>query len=221
MAMRIVFVCTTNVWGSAMAELISRQLLTNWGIDHDEIQLQSAGIRPEVGSPMPWFAQQEMARLGIDATKHRARWMTPDLLSGADLTLTTGPIQRDAALQLNPTGLRTTFAVLEAVRLLGSRSRERPLVPDLHSHARVVIAQLAENRRFRLAPEAVDGISDAVGNSSDAHAAVNCLIPLLTQLLSALTLPHAAARSDAQGGTAGPLLPALDRIVNSQVKTPV
>ena len=51
-----------------------------------------------------------LAERGIDGSTHRARWMSPDVLAAANLTLTMGELQRDAALALNPRGLRSTFS---------------------------------------------------------------------------------------------------------------
>ena len=200
MSMRIVFVCTSNVWGSAMAEHLSRALLREWDPNREKVQVFSAGVRAEVGAPMPAAAQLALADRGIDASGHRARWMNASVLDGADLTLTMGTIQRDAALALNPRGLRSTFTVREATALLqGLPPVVVPMAADADRHSRAVIAAMAGARRSRSVPAGADDLPDLL---ADDVRGVRTLADQLSRdvahLLHALVLPEFAATPDTQ-----------------------
>ncbi|MEI4278285.1 hypothetical protein [Klenkia terrae] len=188
--MRIVFVCTTNVWGSAMAELISRRLLSEWDPDRERVQVFSVGVRAEVGAPMPAVAQQVLAERGIDASEHRARWMSPAVLGGADLTLTMGGIQRDAVLALNPRGLRSTFTLQEAAVLLrGLPQVVGPMSADADGHFRAVVAALAGARRFRSVAAGADDLPDLLADLRVVGPLSEALFRDVSGLLRALILP--------------------------------
>ena len=71
--MRIVFVCTTNVWGSAMADLVARALLAEWDPDRQLVQVESVGVRAQVGAAVPLLAQRVLAERGLQAGEHQGR----------------------------------------------------------------------------------------------------------------------------------------------------
>ena len=197
MTMRIAFICTSNLWGSALAEHTTRALLRDWGVDGEQVQVTSAGVRAQVGAPLPAVTQLVLAERGIDASGHAARWMTPELLAAGDLVLTMGAVQREAALALHPRGLRSTFTVREAAALLqGLPPVVAPVAPEEGRHARAVVATLAGARRFRVAPSGVDDLPDLL---ADDVRAVRALAEQLTRdvsaLLRALVLPEFAARA--------------------------
>ncbi|MEI4272821.1 hypothetical protein TEK04_13915 [Klenkia sp. LSe6-5] len=193
--MRIVFVCTTNVWGSAMAELVARSLLSEWDPERQLVQVYSAGVRAQIGAPIPMSGQQVLAERGLDGSTHQARWMSPEVLAAADLTLTMGEIQRDAALALNPRGLRSTFTLREAAGLLAATPVAAPLAPEPDRHARAVVAGMAAARRFRGVPAGSDDLPDLL---VDAMAPVRALADQVEAgvrtVLGAVLLPGFGAR---------------------------
>lgn len=193
MTMRIVFVCTTNVWGSAMAELMARSLLSEWDPDRQLVQVYSVGVRAKTGAPIPAAGQQVLAERGIDGSVHRARWMSAEVLSAADLTLTMGEVQRDAALDLNPRGLRSTFSLREAAGLLEAISVVSPLAPDGGRHVQAVIADMAAARRFRKVPVGSDDLPDLLMDDlAPARALADQLGAGVRSLVRALLLPEFA-----------------------------
>ncbi|WP_165617600.1 arsenate reductase/protein-tyrosine-phosphatase family protein [Klenkia soli] len=192
--MRIVFVCTTNVWGSAMAELMTRQLLSEWDPDRKLVQVFSAGVRAHVGAPIPASAQQVLGERGIDGSAHRARWMSPEVLAAADLTLTMGEVQRNAALALNPRGLRSTFSLKEAAGLLQKASVVPPLAPDGNSHAPAVVAAMAAARRFRKVPPGSDDLPDLIDGVIPARALGDQLQAAVRSVVRMLILPEVSIR---------------------------
>lgn len=81
-------VCTANQCRSPMAEALARRLLQGRaGPDANEDGIASAGVRAWHGVPATPEAQEVLARRGIDATGHRSRPVTRDLVERADLVL--------------------------------------------------------------------------------------------------------------------------------------
>lgn len=87
---RVLMVCTGNVCRSPMAEGLLRARLARVG--HGTVE--SAGIAALVGRPAEPFAVEAMARRGIDISAHRARQLTPELLSQADVVFVMEDRQR-------------------------------------------------------------------------------------------------------------------------------
>jgi len=190
---RIVFVCTTNVWGSAMADLVARSLLSEWDPDRQLIQVESVGVRAQVGASIPLPAQRVLTDLGLEAGEHRARWMKPDVLAAADLVLTMGEVQRNAALGMNPLGLRSTFTLLEASRLLDALAVTAPLAPEAERHARAVVTEMAAARRFRAAVAGTDDLPDLLGDDLAALRALAEQVQIAVRtVLHAVVLPEFA-----------------------------
>ncbi|SDF64771.1 arsenate reductase/protein-tyrosine-phosphatase family protein [Klenkia brasiliensis] len=197
--MRIVFVCTTNVWGSAMADLMARSLLAQWDPDRNLIQIESVGVRPQIGAVIPAPAQRVLAGLGLRAENHRARWMTSEVLDHADLVLTMGAIQRDAALALHPLRLRSTFTLLEAARLCDALQVEVPLAPEFEAHARAFVAGMASLRRFHRAFDGSDDLPDLIGNEADIVAVAEQIQACVARILRSLVQPYAKTGTEAPG----------------------
>jgi len=83
MIRHILVVCVGNICRSPMAEA----LLTDALRGQEEFTVESAGLGALVGHPASEFAVQLMDERGIDISSHRARQITPDLVSKADLIL--------------------------------------------------------------------------------------------------------------------------------------
>lgn len=79
----ILVVCVGNICRSPMGEYLLRQKLSH----KPEITIHSAGIGALVDKPADETAQQILMEHGIDASNHKARQVTKDMLAKADLIL--------------------------------------------------------------------------------------------------------------------------------------
>jgi len=79
----ILFVCVGNICRSPSAEVMLRDALGN-----RDIQVSSAGLGALVNHGIDATAQALLVEHGLDGTAHRARQISPAILSAADLVLT-------------------------------------------------------------------------------------------------------------------------------------
>lgn len=79
----ILIVCVGNICRSPMAEYLLRARLP----DRSGKQIHSAGIGAVIGKPADAMALELLNEQGIDATAHRARQVTREMLASADLVL--------------------------------------------------------------------------------------------------------------------------------------
>jgi protein-tyrosine-phosphatase len=81
----ILFVCTGNTCRSPMAEALAQSELARRDWHH--VAVGSAGVAAEDGQPASDHALAVLARHGMDASEHRSRLLTPELVGWADLIL--------------------------------------------------------------------------------------------------------------------------------------
>ncbi|WP_152207623.1 low molecular weight protein-tyrosine-phosphatase [Marinobacter changyiensis] len=79
----ILVICVGNICRSPMAEYLLRARLA----ENTSKQVHSAGIGALVGKPADDTALELLKEQGIDASAHRARQVTTDMLAKADLIL--------------------------------------------------------------------------------------------------------------------------------------
>lgn len=85
----IVLVCTGNTCRSVMAEAMLRKALEQaMGDAAKGIKVISAGVSACDGDPASSHAKAAMEKLGLDVSLHRARSVSHEMLSDADLVLT-------------------------------------------------------------------------------------------------------------------------------------
>lgn len=79
----ILVICVGNICRSPMGEYLLRHKLRH----KPDITVESAGIGALVGKPADATALELLQEQGIDASAHRARQVTTDMLARADLIL--------------------------------------------------------------------------------------------------------------------------------------
>ncbi|MBK8463259.1 MAG: low molecular weight phosphatase family protein [Nigerium sp.] len=112
-AYRILFVCTANICRSAYADVLANRRAPSG------VEFASAGVRGLVGYPIdPPMAHH--LREGDDIAAHRARQLTRQLASEADLILAMATEHRRYILDEWPAFARKTFVIGHAARELAA-----------------------------------------------------------------------------------------------------
>ncbi|MFD1660323.1 low molecular weight phosphatase family protein [Streptomyces caeni] len=134
---RVLFVCTGNVYRSALAERLLAVRMP-----------PGSGVRPESAGTEAWSwpsmepsTKSVLEELGGDASGFASRRLTAELVAGAALVLGLAREHREAAVRLAPVALRRCFTLKEFVRLgaggggdVGTPHGEGPGGPDrLHT----------------------------------------------------------------------------------------
>ena len=85
--MKLVFVCTANVFRSVIAAGLCRKFLEDQELDRD-ITVDSAGIGDTSGNRRPpLILRGFLAELGIDVAEHRSKRLTEAAIGTADLII--------------------------------------------------------------------------------------------------------------------------------------
>jgi|SRR5690554_273664 len=121
---RILVVCTGNICRSPVAEAMLRRALP-------QREISSAGLGALVGHGVEPTARELAEADGLDASNHRARQLTAEMLQAADLVLVMSDGQRRAIADLAPEALGKTM-------LLGRWLPDEPEIPDPYRKSREV-----------------------------------------------------------------------------------
>lgn len=97
---KILFVCSGNLCRSVMAEWMFRTLSRRSGLSH--AQAASAGLLDLGGTGADPHAVAVLREQGVDASRHRSRTLTADMVEGADWVLVMEEAQRDEVLRRYP-----------------------------------------------------------------------------------------------------------------------
>ena len=112
----ILFVCEGNVCRSVLAAGVLRQALTT----AQGVTVGSAGKHALAGEAADPVTAGIAARLGVSLDGHRARQLTPELLSAADMVVTATRQIRSAAVQTYPPSVKYSFTIKQLSRILKS-----------------------------------------------------------------------------------------------------
>ncbi|MCG7199114.1 low molecular weight phosphotyrosine protein phosphatase [Marinobacter pelagius] len=135
----ILIICVGNICRSPMAEYLLKTKLAH----RSEKSIESAGIGALVGKPADETALMILSEQGIDATSHRARQVTTEMLANADLILAMEEKHLKRLHELAPQIRGRAF-------LLGKWQDDQS-VPDPHRQQR-----LAFEYAFKLIDEATN-----------------------------------------------------------------
>lgn len=98
---KLLFVCTGNTCRSPMAEYLARDIITKKGLS-DRILVTSAGMATAEGEPASANALIALQNRGIDATAHRARQLSAQLVKEATRIYVMTAAHREAILRVLP-----------------------------------------------------------------------------------------------------------------------
>ncbi|MFD2417338.1 arsenate reductase/protein-tyrosine-phosphatase family protein [Amycolatopsis pigmentata] len=170
---RILFVCTGGICRSAFAEILARHLLRErlGVVDAARFTVASAGTSAVLGATMHPFSRAELARWGLAgiARGFRSYPLDAPTVAGSDLVLTAERRHRKAAVELQPSALRTTFCLREMTRLAKAiRPDTLPGDPVERAKAAVAAARRLRGTALYVPPEE-DAVPDPVSLGPGGH----------------------------------------------------
>jgi protein-tyrosine-phosphatase len=119
----VVFVCFGNIMRSPMAEALFRKAAL--GADLTDVEISSAGLHAIPGREAHPWALRAAAEMGLPLTEHRARRLTPEMVSRAD-SIFSMDLQNKAELLAFYPESRKKILMLSAFADGKARDREIP-----------------------------------------------------------------------------------------------
>lgn len=100
--MNLLFVCSGNTCRSPLAEALARQMAARRGVE--DVEVSSAGTNAWDNAPATDEALLVGMERGLDLTGHRARKLTPAIVSEADLIFVMTPGHLEPVKQMGGRG---------------------------------------------------------------------------------------------------------------------
>ena len=153
MTTRLLFVCSGNTCRSPLAEALARGIAAERGVS--DIEITSAGVSAWDGSPASDGALLIGIERGLDLSAHRARQLTPELVSSADLILAMGAHHLEAIEKLGGAGKAHLLTAYAARSRTGNGVNDpyggdldvyRATATELDREVRRVLERLVEER---------------------------------------------------------------------------
>lgn len=194
----ILVVCTGNICRSPIAEGLLRAVLSARFGDAAPA-VSSAGTMGLEGSPATPEGVEAARELGSDTTGHRARRVTAQMASQADLLLCMASDHREILSRSSPDLDSRAFTMKELVRLLETLPAPEHHADPASLPSRVAAADVA--RRTGVVPVSRDDdVADPLGQPFEAYRATAWeLETWLERLVIGLYGPAAAAEAAAGG----------------------
>jgi protein-tyrosine phosphatase len=159
-----------NVRRSPLAERVAEAYLTDVLGERstDTFRVSSAGTQAAPGATMDENSALVLRGLGGEPERFWAQRLSPNLVTVADLVLTTTRDEREDVLALAPRALGRTFTLLEAAELVAQLDVSETHLPE---RVRGVVRAMATARSGRRSSEA-DDLADPAGRSVRVHQEV-------------------------------------------------
>jgi protein-tyrosine phosphatase len=196
----VLHVCLGNICRSPMAErLLAAQVARALGPAADAIRSVSAGTGDwHIGEDMNPPAARQLRARGADAEGFAARFLTPEMVSSAQLILVAGPEHARQVLEYDPSAAPKTFLLRQFALLAASQGLD---TPESTSPQKRLAALAAAAATARGGASPLDGpeLPDPWGRGDAVFATV---ADLIEEALAPLV--HALAVDGAALGRSGP-----------------
>lgn len=175
----VVFVCTGNIFRSAIAEAVFRERTRG-----RPVRVSSAGTLDLGSVPAHEEALALAGALGVDLAPHRARCLANVDVRGADLVVGFERLHVATAVVDGGAQRARTFTLPELVELL--HRVEPDDEPDPAERARALVRRASE---LRSADDQLPEIADPIGGTRDVFAETGRRVAALTARLAETLFP--------------------------------
>ena len=178
---RVLVVCTGNICRSPLAEVVLQA-----GLDEaspGSFSVSSAGTFAHAGKPAQPGTRDIATRLGTSHDHYRARQLSEEQISGANLLLVLAATHRPEVLAVAPSALKRTFTLREFARIL----EHMPLESYRGTSWTEVVADADRNRHVATVNDpSLNDVTDPYGLGTEAYELMtNELLPSISIIIEA------------------------------------
>ena len=205
---RVLMVCTGNVARSPLAEQLFGASITRvFEADSATFLVASAGIRALVGHDMTDDSRRVAREYGVEAVRHHARQVTPNLIAASDLVLGATRAHRRFVVETLPRASGKAFTLVEFAHVMRWMGSGQGVVPQPDPHevlsARLASVRDAAARQRGMVPPPIEqsdfdiadpyGAKPAIYDQVGARIAesVGTIVDVLEQLTRRAAVPAA------------------------------